>query len=122
MLKDEKVSSKGEFNSFSNITSLPRPTQTPRPKFYIAATQTPESFEFAGRKGYSLMAIPIGPIGPLLELYRKSWRDAGHPGDVEEQVRVRGRQRCARYYGVAPLLEEVEEAPPNLTGFHGCYR
>ena len=68
------------------MTSLPRPTQKPRPKFYIAATQTPESFEFAGQKGYSLMAIPIGPIGPLHRLYRKSWRDAGHPGDGEVMV------------------------------------
>ena len=32
------------------------------------------------------MAIPIGPIGPLLELYRKAWRDAGHPGDGEVMV------------------------------------
>ncbi|HEY6992206.1 MAG TPA: LLM class flavin-dependent oxidoreductase [Xanthobacteraceae bacterium] len=65
---------------------MPRPTQKPRPKFYIAATQTPESFEFAGSKGYSLMAIPIGPIAPLLELYRKAWRAAGHPGDGEVMV------------------------------------
>ena len=86
LLTQENVTHHGEFHSFENVTSLPRPTQTPRPKFYIAATQTPESFEFAGRKGYSLMAIPIGPIGPLLELYRKSWRDAGHPGDGEVMV------------------------------------
>ena len=68
------------------MTSLPRPTQRPRPKFYIAATQTPESFEFAGSKGYALMAIPIGPIGPLIDLYRKAWREAGHPGDGEVMV------------------------------------
>ena len=77
---------RGQFHSFENVTSLPRPTQKPRPKFYIAATQTPESFEFAGSKGYSLMAIPIGPIGGLIELYRKSWREAGHPGDGEVMV------------------------------------
>jgi len=86
LLTQENATHRGDFHSFENVTSLPRPTQTPRPKFYIAATQTPESFEFAGRKGYSLMAIPIGPIGPLLELYRKSWRDAGHPGDGEVMV------------------------------------
>jgi alkanesulfonate monooxygenase SsuD/methylene tetrahydromethanopterin reductase-like flavin-dependent oxidoreductase (luciferase family) len=86
LLTQENATHRGHFHSFENVTSLPRPTQTPRPKFYIAATQTPESFEFAGRSGYSLMAIPIGPIGPLLELYRKSWRDAGHPGDGEVMV------------------------------------
>jgi alkanesulfonate monooxygenase SsuD/methylene tetrahydromethanopterin reductase-like flavin-dependent oxidoreductase (luciferase family) len=86
LLTQENATHKGQFHSFENVTSLPRPTQKPRPKFYIAATQTPESFEFAGRKGYSLMAIPIGPIGGLLELYRKSWREAGHPGDGEVMV------------------------------------
>jgi len=86
LLTQEKATHKGQFHSFEDVTSLPRPTQKPRPKFYIAATQTPESFEFAGRKGYSLMAIPIGPIGGLLDLYRKSWREAGHPGDGEVMV------------------------------------
>jgi alkanesulfonate monooxygenase SsuD/methylene tetrahydromethanopterin reductase-like flavin-dependent oxidoreductase (luciferase family) len=86
LLTQENVTHRGQFHSFEDITSLPRPTQTPRPKFYIAATQTPESFEFAGSKGYSLMAIPIGPIAPLIERYRKAWRDAGHPGDGEVMV------------------------------------
>ena len=86
LLTQENATHRGRFHSFENVTSLPRPTQRPRPKFYIAATQTPESFEFAGSKGYSLMAIPIGPIGPLIELYRKAWRAAGHPGDGEVMV------------------------------------
>ncbi len=86
LLTQEKATHKGKFHSFENVTSLPRPTQTPRPKFYIAATQTPESFEFAGKMGYGLMAIPIGPIGGLIDLYRKSWREAGHPGDGEVMV------------------------------------
>jgi alkanesulfonate monooxygenase SsuD/methylene tetrahydromethanopterin reductase-like flavin-dependent oxidoreductase (luciferase family) len=86
LLTKENATHRGQFHSFENVTSLPRPTQKPRPKFYIAATQTPESFEFAGAKGYALMAIPIGPIGPLLELYRKSWREAGHAGDGEVMV------------------------------------
>ena len=72
LLTQESATDRGQFHSFENITSLPRPTQRPRPKFYIAATYTPELFEFAGSKGYSLMAIPIGPIRPLLELYRKA--------------------------------------------------
>jgi alkanesulfonate monooxygenase SsuD/methylene tetrahydromethanopterin reductase-like flavin-dependent oxidoreductase (luciferase family) len=32
------------------------------------------------------MAIPIGPIGPLVERYRNAWRAAGHPGDGEVMV------------------------------------
>src|SRR3979409_433977 len=86
LLTQENASHRGQFHSFETCTTRPRPTQMPCPKFYIAATQTPDSFEFAGKKGYALMAIPIGPIGPLIELYRKSWRDSGHPGDGEVMI------------------------------------
>ena len=49
LLTQENATHHGQFHAFENVTSLPRPTQKPRPKFYIAATQTPELFEFAGR-------------------------------------------------------------------------
>ena len=86
LLTKENVSHKGEFHSFENLTSLPRPTQKPRPKFYIASTRTPDSFEFAGHMGYSLMSIPIGPLKDLLPVYRNAWRAAGHPGDGEVMI------------------------------------
>ena len=40
LLTKENVSHHGQFHSFDNVTSLPRPTQQPRPKFYIASTRT----------------------------------------------------------------------------------
>ena len=82
-LKDEKVSSKGEFNSFSNVTSLPRPMQRPHPPFWIAATNTPETFAFAGANGCKVMAIPLEPekMRSLIGTYRDAWRKAGHPGN-----------------------------------------
>lgn len=86
LLTKENVSSNGEFHSFENLTSLPRPTQTPRPKFWIAATQTEESFEFAAKNGYALMTIPIGPIKPLVARYREVWKQYGHPGDGEIMI------------------------------------
>src|SRR5882757_4779516 len=42
LLTTEGASHRGQFHSFENVTSLPRPTQKPRPNFYIAATQTME--------------------------------------------------------------------------------
>ncbi len=86
LLTQENVSHRGQFHSFENVTSLPRPTQKPRPKFYIASTRTPESFEFAGRAGHALMSIPIGPLKDLLPAYRKAWRDAGHPGNGDVMI------------------------------------
>jgi alkanesulfonate monooxygenase SsuD/methylene tetrahydromethanopterin reductase-like flavin-dependent oxidoreductase (luciferase family) len=86
LLTQENVSHHGKFHSFDNVTSLPRPTQKPRPKFYIASTRTADSFEFAGRAGHALMSIPIGPLKDLLPIYRNAWRKAGHPGDGEVMI------------------------------------
>jgi alkanesulfonate monooxygenase SsuD/methylene tetrahydromethanopterin reductase-like flavin-dependent oxidoreductase (luciferase family) len=86
LLTQENVTHRGQFHSFENVTSLPRPTQKPRPKFYIASTRTADSFEFAGRAGHALMSIPIGPLKDLIAIYRNAWRAAGHPGDGEVMI------------------------------------
>lgn len=85
LLRSENVTHRGRFHRIENTTSLPRPTQQPRPKFYVAALATPDSFEFAGRMGYSVMAIPLvaSRMRPLLAAYRSAWRAAGHPGSGE---------------------------------------
>jgi alkanesulfonate monooxygenase SsuD/methylene tetrahydromethanopterin reductase-like flavin-dependent oxidoreductase (luciferase family) len=85
LLTQENVSHDGRFHTIRQTTSLPRPTQRPRPKFYVAALATPESFAFAGEQGYSVMAIPLGGgrMRSLIEGYRKAWRDAGHAGNGE---------------------------------------
>lgn len=82
LLEEESVTMSGQFHSFQNVTSLPRPTQKPRPPFWIAALATPESFIAAGEKGYGLMAIPLagGKMAELIKLYRSAWKLAGHPG------------------------------------------
>lgn len=82
LLEQENVTCEGRFHSFSNVTSLPRPTQKPRPPFYVAALGTKESFEHAGAAGHGIMAIPLagGAMAELLDAYREAWRRAGHPG------------------------------------------
>src|SRR5713101_318855 len=85
LLTQENVTHRGRFHTIENTTSLPRPTQLPRPKFYIAAVATPESFEFAGRMGHSVMGIPLagGKMRELISAYRAARRQAGHPGEGE---------------------------------------
>src|SRR5437764_8473522 len=82
LLTRENVTHHGRFHTIENTTSLPRPTQQPRPKFYVAALNTAESFAFAGRMGYSVMAIALvaEKMRPLLAAYRNAWKAAGHPG------------------------------------------
>ncbi len=88
LLRRESVSHPGRFHSIENTTSLPRPTQLPRPKFYVAALNTLESFDYAGRMGYSVMAIAFvaDKMRPLLSAYRQAWRAAGHRGDGEVMI------------------------------------
>jgi alkanesulfonate monooxygenase SsuD/methylene tetrahydromethanopterin reductase-like flavin-dependent oxidoreductase (luciferase family) len=82
LLEHSPVSATGRFHSFRDVTSLPRPTQQPRPPFYVAAMASKESFERAGAAGHGIMAIPMagGAMAELLGIYREAWRRAGHPG------------------------------------------
>ena len=82
LLEEEHVSFAGQFHQLTNVTSLPRPTQIPRPPFWVAALATPSSFERAGRLGYNVMAIPLagGQMAELIGCYRNAWRAAGHTG------------------------------------------
>ncbi|MDA1128336.1 MAG: LLM class flavin-dependent oxidoreductase [Chloroflexi bacterium] len=83
LLEQENVTFDGRFHRFSNVTSLPRPTQQPKPPFWVAALGTPESLQSAGEKGYNLMLVPFG--GPqmreAIRTYKEAWPEAGHPGE-----------------------------------------
>jgi natural product biosynthesis luciferase-like monooxygenase protein len=83
LLEEENVTAEGRYHSFKNVTSLPRPTQKPRPPFWVAAIATPQSFVDTGKAGHAIMAIPMagGAMKELIGLYRQAWRDAGHPGN-----------------------------------------
>ena len=82
LLEEEQVTARGRFHSFEGVTSLPRPTQKPRPPFWIAALSTKELFENAGTLGHYLMGIPLvgAHMQSLLQVYRDAWARAGHPG------------------------------------------
>lgn len=82
LLEEANVTATGRFHSFEDVTSLPRPTQTPRPPFWIAALATRESFERAGRAGHGVMGIPMagGQMADLIAAYREARAAAGHAG------------------------------------------
>ena len=83
LLEQENATHEGRFHSFSDVTSLPRPTQKPRPPFWVAALSSKESFEFAGRNGHYIMGIPMGGglMTELIGTYREEWKSAGYPGE-----------------------------------------
>ena len=82
LLEEEDVTATGRFHSFQAVTSLPRPTQRPRPPFYVAALASKESFARTGAAGHGIMAIPMtgGAMAELIGIYREAWMRAGHPG------------------------------------------
>lgn len=82
LLEEENVTAIGQFHSFRNVTTLPRPTQRPRPPIWVAAMTSAQSFESAGRLGYDIMAIPMTgrQMAELVAIYREARRSAGHPG------------------------------------------
>ena len=121
LLEEENVTSQGRFHSFENITSLPRPTQKPRPPFWVASVATPESFTKAGHAGYGMMAIPLtgAHMAELLGNYRESWQSAGHPGQGGGPAEppqgapgdlAQGLATCSvAHLGEGRALDEVEE-------------
>ena len=104
LLEQENVTSAGRFHAFQNVTSLPRPTQLPRPPFYVAALSTRDSFERAGANGYGIMAIPMagGAMRDLIGAYRDARAAAGHDGPG--QVMLAFHMLCHEDQGEAERL------------------
>ena len=104
LLEQENVTSAGRFHAFQNVTSLPRPTQLPRPPFYVAALGNRDSFERAGANGYGIMAIPMagGAMRDLIGAYRDARAAAGHDGPG--QVMLAFHMLCHEDQGEAERL------------------
>jgi len=131
LMENENVTSKGKFHSFVDVTTHPRPTQSPRPNFYVAAVGTPSSFERAGIMGHGIMAIPgVGsdPIG-LMDTYRNAWKKAGHAGrprimmavfmfcheDGHEALRIAKPNVEAHFGAIVDSMKEYAEGEPAST-------
>ena len=117
LLEEEDVTCEGEFHSFKNVTSLPRPTQKPRPPFWVATSSSTESFVYAGENGYGVMVIPRPPatVKAWLDTYRESYKKAGHPG--EGRVMLATHMCCAPKPGQA-----LAESRDHLQGYFDILR
>ena len=58
VLENNVATSQGHFDSFEDVTSLPRPTRDRDRRFISQRSGRLESFERAGQLGHGLMAIP----------------------------------------------------------------
>jgi alkanesulfonate monooxygenase SsuD/methylene tetrahydromethanopterin reductase-like flavin-dependent oxidoreductase (luciferase family) len=81
----ERFSFEGRFTRVADIEVLPKPVQQPHPPIWVAGLRTPDTFDWIGRRGFHLQAVPyVLPSGSLLEQnigrYRTALAEAGHRG------------------------------------------
>lgn len=90
-IEDVRALWRGERRSFPGplgrdveISVYPRPVQAELP-FWITSAGNPETFAAAGRAGAfvltHLLGQSVAEVGAKLEIYRRAWREAGHPGE-----------------------------------------
>lgn len=74
------------------IELLPKPVQRPHPPVWVGASRTPETFAWAGRRGYNLMVLPYmlppADLRERLQLYREAAAEAGHD---PRQLKIMGK-------------------------------
>jgi natural product biosynthesis luciferase-like monooxygenase protein len=72
----------GTYYDFDDVQVWPRPEQAPHPPIWLAASNTPASFEYAAEQGFNVMTIgytkPIEATAALTRIYRDAWAAAGH--------------------------------------------
>ena len=84
----------GRFYHYENLEVWPRPEQRPHPPIWLSCSQTPSSFDWAGRMGYSILTVAYRSVETLVannKVYRAAWAKAGHPAD---QWRIATHYHC----------------------------
>jgi alkanesulfonate monooxygenase SsuD/methylene tetrahydromethanopterin reductase-like flavin-dependent oxidoreductase (luciferase family) len=111
--KGEPFSYEGTFYRFENATVAPRPYQKPHPPIRMAAN-TPDTFSLVGELGLALFAglrdLDIPELKECLKLYRRAWREAGHPGQPSVYLRI-------PVYAGLTEAGAVEEPRESITAF-----
>jgi alkanesulfonate monooxygenase SsuD/methylene tetrahydromethanopterin reductase-like flavin-dependent oxidoreductase (luciferase family) len=72
---------------------LPKPLQKPYPPIWSACAVTPESFTWAGHKGFNPMIVPFAyprheKLSAKLDLYWSALKAAGHNADTRDVLGV----------------------------------
>ena len=75
--QEDNFSYKGKFYDIKDVTVVPHPVQQPTPEIRIAAASV-ETFPAARM------------FKPHIDVYRKAWIDAGHPGNAPVYLRCPG--------------------------------
>ena len=113
------------------VRTLPRPVQAELP-VWVTVAGDPETFRMAGAGGFRILTHLLGQsveqLVEKLSIYRKAWREHGHPGngyvtlmlhtfvgDDDDQVREVVRQPMIEY--LAGALDLTEQAAWSFPAF-----
>jgi alkanesulfonate monooxygenase SsuD/methylene tetrahydromethanopterin reductase-like flavin-dependent oxidoreductase (luciferase family) len=108
-------SHEGTHYRVDDVELWPRPEQRPHPPIWMACSNNPKSFEWAGSHGYRLLTIgylrPIPALAELTRIYRDAWAAAGHGNETtigtHYHVVVAEDRREARRIAEGGLTEHV---------------
>jgi natural product biosynthesis luciferase-like monooxygenase protein len=111
-----------------SVRTLPRPLQPELP-VWITAAGNPETFTEAGRMGAHLLTHLLGQtleeVRDKVAVYRKAWREAGHPenGHVSLMVHtfVTDSFESARTATRGPLREYLRTSANLLRGYSDAF-
>lgn len=89
----ESVTYEGKYYSFRDVLALPKPVQQPHPPVWAACAVTPESFIWAGQKGFHAMTVPFAypdhaALKDKMNLYWSAMKEAGHDPATREVLGV----------------------------------
>jgi len=91
--REDNFSYKGKFYDIQEVTVVPQPVQQPAPEIRIAAVSV-ETFPAAGKAGQGLFLSvrheDVRMFKQHIDVYRKAWTDAGHPGEAPVYLRCPG--------------------------------
>ena len=91
--REDNFSHTGKFYDFTDVTVVPHPVQKPTPEIRIAAASV-ETVPAAGKAGQGLFLSARHEDARMfkqpIEIYRKAWTDAGHPGQAPVYLRCPG--------------------------------
>jgi alkanesulfonate monooxygenase SsuD/methylene tetrahydromethanopterin reductase-like flavin-dependent oxidoreductase (luciferase family) len=89
----DTVTYDGKYYKIRNVKPLPKPVQNPHPPIWSACAVTPESFTFAGQKGFNPMIVPFAyprheDLQNKLKFYWSALKEAGHDPSSREVLGV----------------------------------